>query len=110
MCVFTSRGKMLTFKQFIFEDQKTDDWVNQYTDKDSKRIYNTAAYLFHRGLRKDAKYKYSGTNYGSKDLGGLTKRTIGVVVTDPQGKEHELSAKPSIERNKIYQKRIKKIK
>ena len=103
---------MLTFKQFIKEDEKTDNWVQQYSKQDLKRIENISNYLFLRGfLRKNSKYQHVGVDYGTEDLGGgkLTKRKIGIRLRNRKGKrEFTLNATPSIERNKKYQERINK--
>ena len=74
------------------------------------RIRKISDYLFLRGfLRKNSKYRQIGVDYGTEDLGGgkLTKRKIGIRLRNRKGEEFTLNAKPSIERNKEYQKRIK---
>jgi len=94
---------MLSFLEFIIEEQKKSEWINQYNDVDDKRIGNLQKKLFNRGMNPKNDWEYFSTEYGSKDLGPnneISKRHISLVMVHKKtGQERKLHVKPDVERN-----------
>ena len=99
----------------VQEDRKIkddDDWTNQYTRKDQDRVYHSAGRIEDWLHKRGHKRAMVSVSHGVEELphGMGAKRTMGVIVQPDYKNKHEIniSAKPSVERDKGYQKAMGK--